>query len=1011
MSLPESDNSVSFWLSLRSKMVLGMVGALLFMLSAMLLVLYTQGYSMLKARENALAITAAQGLSGEIGQQLALAEGLATSIANVAEKLPRQVKLWREIFPNVIDLERRSNLIAGGGVWPEPGFFAENVRRRSFFWGRDAQGRLQYYEDYNDPEGPGYHNEEWYVPARYQRSGRCYWSRSYQDPYTNEPMVTCSVPMRNVDYFVGASTVDLRLSGLDQFVRKRGEAFQGYAFVLDRNDRFVTRPGARVNGPWRHETLTQLSAGLPEFSELAGLLKKQHRTSSDAATQARAREMDAASPSIDAPEALLIAEQLADNAEELGKIEQHTLQTDAFLHQAVLVTTLTIPSAHWRLVVVQPMRVVHEAVMSVISRVMLALSLVMVLIVGSASVWARSIVLKPIQRLSRALAQAKPGALLPVQDAARRDELGVLARIFNAYSSQLAASHEQLRASAEQFKSVTELQHDALMQIDDDGRIRSLNRRGEDIFGYREADVLGKDFLTVLPWDPRIEALSGTEAAAQGSRSAKRILQLTAIRRDGGEFPADVSVSYWHGVKGGLYNVQVSDVTERRRAEEQVRLLATHDTLTGLPNRTLFNDRLEQATLKRSFEGAVLAVLFLDLDHFKVVNDSLGHAVGDALLSGVAQRLRQCVESGDTVARIGGDEFAILLPDRANPEAAVAVANRVIQVIAQPFLVEHNELRIGVSIGVTLCPNDDRDAQQLLRKADLAMYFAKSEGRNTYRFFTEQLRLDLLERKLLLDELTRAMDQAQLVVHYQPIVSLPDLRVHSVEALVRWQHPRLGLIGPDRFIPLAESTGKIVALGYWVIARAFADTNYLQEETGLNLRMGINLSLAQFRDPGMLDSVMELMARHHVDAHQIEFELTESVLMHDHDSAIATMNQLRELGVGLTIDDFGTGYSSLAHLKQFPVNTLKIDKSFVHELATDKESEAICSSVINLGHHLGLTVVAEGVESEADLRKIAELGCEFAQGFYFSNARAMPELCQWLKLTQLGLASKDAPKS
>jgi PAS domain S-box-containing protein len=331
--------------------------------------------------------------------------------------------------------------------------------------------------------------------------------------------------------------------------------------VLDRNDRFVTRPGGRAGSPWRHETLSQLSGELPDFAELAELLKKQHSLSPDAATQARAREMDAASSNIDAAEALLIAEQLADTSEEVGRIEQHTLDTDAFLHQAVQVTTLTIPSAHWRLVVVQPTQVVHEAVMSVITRVMFALSLVMVLIVGAASVWARSIVLKPIQRLSSALAQAKPGTLLPIQDAQRRDELGLLARIFNTYSSQLAASHDQLRASAKQFKSVTELQHDALMQIDDNGRIRSLNRRGEELFGYQESEVLGQDFLTVLPWDPRVEALAGMEAATQGNRSAKRILQLTAIRRDGGEFPADVSVSYWHGIKGGLYNVQVSAST------------------------------------------------------------------------------------------------------------------------------------------------------------------------------------------------------------------------------------------------------------------------------------------------------------------------------------------------------------------------------------------------------------------------------------------------------------------
>ena len=992
---------VPFRRSLQLKVLVGVLLGVAMMLSAVLLVFYAQGYQLLRERESALASSAAQRLASEMGQQLALAEGVAASLANLGELLPKDAALWQALIPNLIDLEQHGDLIAGGGIWPEPGAFAPGVARRSFFWGRNADGRLAYYDDYNRADGPGYHQEEWYVPARYQRPGQCYWSRSYQDPYTGEPMVTCSVPMWHAAQFTGVSTVDLRLSGLQQFLANRGSALHGYAFAIDRNGVFITIPQGfgRETGhslrPSAALALGGMASELPEFAELADFLRPQPALADTPALSERAQALDAASPAIDASEALRIARQLADAGSSAAVVRQGTLATDAFLHEPVLVTALQFPGNHWQLAVVQPARLVHEAVMAVIVRVTLALALAILVVIVGAGWMVRQYLVAPIRTMAHQLALAEPAAGVQL-DARREDELGLLARVFNTYANQLASSHEQLLASARQFKSVTELQHDALIQMDDDGLIRTLNRSGEQMFGWREAEVCGQYFHRLLPWDPRNEALETPSEGAYGNRVASRILHLSARRRDGSEFPADVSVSYWRGPDGGLYNIQISDETERRQAEAQVRQLATHDTLTGLPNRALFNDRLQQATLQCVRNEGLLALLFLDLDHFKLANDSLGHTVGDALLKAVAQRLQGCVDAGDTVARLGGDEFAILLPEPGEPAAAAALAARVIEVIGLPFDLDGQRVHVGVSVGVTLCPNDDVDAEQLLRKADLAMYHAKAEGRNTYRFFTERLHVELLERKALLDDLARALNQREFVLHYQPVMNLRLGRVDAIEALLRWQHPTLGLVGPDRFIPLAESSGMIVALGSWVIERAIHDLAELDRSAGEPLRLAINLSLVQFRDADLVHTVQRALAAAALPAARIEFELTESVLMDDRDRGIHTLTRLRELGVGLVIDDFGTGYSSLAHLRQFPVQKLKIDKSFVRGVATDAGAAAICRSVVGLGHNLGLQVVAEGVESAADLGCIRELQCEYAQGFYYSHALPLAELQRWL---------------
>lgn len=1003
--------------SLLTKVMAGILIGLVGLIGIVLLVFYWRGYDLLAERERAQASSSALRLAGEIGEQLALAEGVAASLANLGEVLPADPELWRRVVPRLLDLEDRENLIAGGGLWPEPDAFADGVQRASFFWGRDATGVLQFFDDYNAADGPGYHREEWYVPTRYQHAGHCYWSRSYQDPYTAEPMVTCSVPMLREGLFVGVSTLDLRLAGLQQFVAERGRSLRGYAMMIDRNGTFITLPGASEHGQMARlgESLSidRLAGEMVSLRPLADFLA-QAAVAIESDNEALAARISAAADSIAVDEARRIIAQLRDPRRGDGEIKQAIFERDPFLAEPVLATALRLPDTHWQLVVVQPRRLVHEAVESVLTPVAVYLALAIAVVVLLAGLLVRRTLVDPIRRMAE---QTRLAELASEQDGhiavTTRDELGLLAQSFNQRAERLTQSHARLQALAEQFRSVTALAHDALIQVDESGQIRTVNPAGERLFGRSESQLQGKPLSLLLPWSPATERESANDAAGH-SRAATRMRLLSASRPDGSSFPAEVSASYWHGPDGGLHNVQVRDITERRRAEEQVKLLATHDTLTGLPNRVLFQDRLHQAIKQCQRTRRLLGLLYLDLDNFKLANDSLGHAVGDSLLRAVSERLQACVGNEGSVARLGGDEFAILLPTLIEAGEAGELAGRVIAALEPGFALDGHFLQIGVSIGVILCPNDGTDPDQLLRKADLAMYHAKAQGRNTYRFFTERLRTELLERTALLADLKQAMLSDQFTLHYQPIVATRSGEVHAVEALLRWRHPQRGMVNPDSFIPLAERTGLIVPIGQWVIDRSLAELAQMGDELPGGrppLRMAVNLSLAQLSDPVLVDWLEAALRAHGVSPHRLELELTETALLHDLEHGIAVMRRLKELGVGLVIDDFGTGHSSLSNLKRFPVEKLKIDRSFVNGVATDRDSAAICRAVIGMGRSLGLLLVAEGVENPADLGFVREQGFDFAQGYYYAAAMPAWELRDWIIQRAESMATQQPPVS
>jgi diguanylate cyclase (GGDEF)-like protein len=431
----------------------------------------------------------------------------------------------------------------------------------------------------------------------------------------------------------------------------------------------------------------------------------------------------------------------------------------------------------------------------------------------------------------------------------------------------------------------------------------------------------------------------------------------------------------------------LAEIAERKQAERRIAHMAQTDALTGLPNRTLLTDRIGQAIANAHRRGGTMAVLFLDLDRFKNVNDSLGHAVGDLLLKAVAARLAACLRDGDTVGRLGGDEFIISLPEVADATEVAGVAARILGELARPFRVAAHELHTDCSVGVALYPADGDTPELLLRNADTAMYQAKESGRANCQFFSEQMTERVRRRLATETSLRRAIEQSEFTLHYQPLLDLADGRLRGAEALVRWPRPGQGLVSPAEFIPIAEDTGLIVALSEWVLREACSQARAWQEQHP-GFRIAVNLSARQFRQKDLARTIERILADTGLPPALLELELTEGVLMQHAESTVHTLARLKEIGVRLAIDDFGTGYSSLSYLKRFPIHTLKIDRSFVRDLHTDPDDAAIVTAIIAMAHSLNLKVTAEGVETVEQATFLRSLACDLVQGYYYG--RPMP---------------------
>jgi len=569
------------------------------------------------------------------------------------------------------------------------------------------------------------------------------------------------------------------------------------------------------------------------------------------------------------------------------------------------------------------------------------------------------------------------------------------------YSVERKAMEEALFAEKERAQVTLNCIGDAVACTDSLGKVTFLNLVAEKMTGWSLREAAGLplgEVFRVLDAASREAAPSPMETAVGQEGTGHRPPNCVLVRRDGFEIPIEDSISPIHDREGNATGAVIvfRDVSAARAMADQITHSAEHDFLTGLPNRMLLNDRVNQAIAMAPRHHKRVAVLFLDLDGFKHINDSLGHPTGDKLLQSIAKRLVECVRASDTVSRQGGDEFVVLLSEVERSEDTAITARRMLQAVAEAHSIDHHDLHVTTSIGVSVFPDDGLDAETLIKNADTAMYQAKENGRQSYKFFKPAMNVRAVERQAIEESLRRALERQEFAVHYQPKVSLKTGEITGAEALLRWTHPVRGPISPAQFIPIAEDCGLIRPIGNWILreacrqARAWLDA-------GLPLAsMAVNISAVQFRNENFLQGVFSTLEETGLDPKYLELELTESVLMKHAESTEVILKTLRARGVQLAVDDFGTGYSSLSYLRRFAIDALKIDQSFVRQITTTPSETTIVTAVISMGRSLNLRVVAEGVETTEELAFLQAHQCDQAQGYYFSRPVAAPQFADLL---------------
>jgi diguanylate cyclase (GGDEF)-like protein/PAS domain S-box-containing protein len=577
------------------------------------------------------------------------------------------------------------------------------------------------------------------------------------------------------------------------------------------------------------------------------------------------------------------------------------------------------------------------------------------------------------------------------------------------YAVERKAMEEALFVEQERAQVTLNSIGDAVACTDISGKISFLNFVAEKMTGWALSEAMGHPMPEVLKILDAVtrETISNPMELVAGQKTSLHLPPNSVlIRRDGFEIPIEDSVASIHDREGKATGAVIvfRDVSVTRAMELQMAHLAQHDFLTGLPNRMLFSDRVRQAIVVAPRHLKKVAVLFLDLDGFKHINDSLGHAVGDRLLQSISKRLVTCVRGADTVSRQGGDEFVVLLSEMEKSEDAAITARRMLQAVARAHSVELHDLHVTASIGVSVYPDDGMDSETLIKNADTAMYQAKENGRQSYQFFKPAMNVRAMERQSIEESLRSALQRNEFSVHYQPKINIQTGRISGAEALLRWTHPTQGSISPSRFIPVAEDSGLILPIGNWVLREACKQARAWMDAKLPLATIAVNISAMEFRDDRFLDGIFKILDETLLDPKYLELELTESVLMKHAESTKSILNTLRAKGIQLAVDDFGTGYSSLSYLRKFSIDAIKIDQSFIRQIITAPDETTIVTAMIGMGRSLKLRVVAEGVETQQELDFLKAHKCEEAQGYYFSPP-VPPQ--QFARLLSAGMAEKS----
>ncbi len=570
-----------------------------------------------------------------------------------------------------------------------------------------------------------------------------------------------------------------------------------------------------------------------------------------------------------------------------------------------------------------------------------------------------------------------------------RDELGWVADSFNEMADGFNAMLEARREDETRLRATIETALDAVVQMDAAGIIIGWNGQAEKIFGWTHEEAVGRALNeTIIPFQYREAHVQGLKRflhSGAGPFLNARI-EITALHRDGHEFPVELAITPIQTAGKYEFSAFIRDITRQKSSEELIWKQANFDTLTGLPNRRMFYDRLEQDVKKAYRASLKIALLFIDLDKFKEVNDTLGHSMGDILLAEAARRIGECVRDTDTVARLGGDEFIVILAKLDDVGSAERVAGSILQKLGEPFRLGDELAHVSASIGITLYPDDATGVEDLLKNADQAMYMAKDKGRNRFSYFTQAMQQAAQNRLRLVSDLRGALEANQFRVYYQPIVDLTTGSINKAEALIRWQHPERGLISPAEFIPLAEETGLIVEIGDWVFKESARQIKHWRMLHNAAFQISVNMSPVQFRSTDCACNIWVSYLRElELPGQSMVIEITEGLLLDIDANVTDKLRGFRDAGIQISIDDFGTGYSSLSYLKKFDIDYLKIDQSFVRDLADDPDDMALSEAIIVMAHKLGLKVIAEGVETEAQRKLLADAGCDYAQGYLYSR--------------------------
>ena len=588
----------------------------------------------------------------------------------------------------------------------------------------------------------------------------------------------------------------------------------------------------------------------------------------------------------------------------------------------------------------------------------------------------------------------------------RPDALDHVANAVNRMRREITRSGAELKASNDRLESMVKNSPLAIYTCDLNYVVSSWNPAAQRMFGWSAEEAIGQKVL-FIPKDKQQEY----EHIVSRLRNGESLNQIELVRqrRDGSAIHISLSTAplFTTDGKPDAHLFLVADITERKLAEQQIQFQAFHDALTGLPNRLLLQDRFEQAKAQANRTNWRVMLLFLDLDNFKSINDTLGHDSGDALLQQIATRLSACMRETDTISRLGGDEFLILLPDLVQADDAAPILAKLMEQMQLPFFADGHEISTSVSMGVTIFPEDGTSFESLLKKADMAMYKAKGDGRNTYRFFDDAMDVEAIEHQFIRNGLRRALERNEFVLHYQPQIDLTSGAVVGVEALIRWNHPQLGMVSPARFIPVSEESGLIIPIGDWVLREACRQAMAWQRAGLPAICMAVNLSAVQFKRGSVEQSVIHALEESRLNPALLELELTESILIQNVEGVLDSLKRLKLLGVKLSIDDFGTGYSSLSYLKRFDIDKLKIDQSFVRDLGLDPDDAAIVRAIIQMARSLNLRTIAEGVETADMLHQLRVFGCDEAQGYHFArpmSADAVASYIRQAKTVELGPA-------